>query len=360
MNVMRLFESGHTVFRKALLLVETFYNLLVLVFSWFNIASIYLCFFFMFNVSPSPEMAVCNHGTPDSPKDDPFYPYGGIVSAVMRGIYIASFISIVVASLGNKPETIKPLLAIVTFVYAVFMLLILTLIFWTIYADVSRIPPYVHSVSVWIEYLQSSPNFMNLVLSMLCTYVFYIISSILYLDPWHPFTCLLQYILISPSFSNVLMVYAFCNIHDISWGTKGQDSVSTAPNVQSKNEQGKQVATTELPSPDFAVVLENLKGMSAELKNPHTVVEKVAHKNSPDDHFKSYRTWVLLWWFLSNFALVYILTNEYIMALMVTPGLANPYLVFLLWSIVGFTAFRFIGSFVYWLEWVYERVSDAI
>jgi cellulose synthase/poly-beta-1,6-N-acetylglucosamine synthase-like glycosyltransferase len=28
--------------------------------------------------------------------------------------------------------------------------------------------------------------------------------------------------LLAPSFTNVLNVYAFCNLHDVSWGTKGK------------------------------------------------------------------------------------------------------------------------------------------
>lgn len=28
--------------------------------------------------------------------------------------------------------------------------------------------------------------------------------------------------LLAPSFTNVLNVYAFCNLHDVSWGTKGE------------------------------------------------------------------------------------------------------------------------------------------
>jgi chitin synthase len=37
------------------------------------------------------------------------------------------------------------------------------------------------------------------------------------------FTSFIQYLLLSPSYINVLNVYAFCNTHDISWGTKGPD-----------------------------------------------------------------------------------------------------------------------------------------
>lgn len=35
-------------------------------------------------------------------------------------------------------------------------------------------------------------------------------------DPWHMFSSFFQYLLLAPSFTNVLNVYAFCNLHDVS------------------------------------------------------------------------------------------------------------------------------------------------
>jgi len=58
-------------------------------------------------------------------------------------------------------------------------------------------------------------------LSLLATYGLYFISSFMYLQPGHMFNSFIQYLLLLPSFTNILMVYAFCNTHDVSWGTKG-------------------------------------------------------------------------------------------------------------------------------------------
>jgi cellulose synthase/poly-beta-1,6-N-acetylglucosamine synthase-like glycosyltransferase len=61
-----------------------------------------------------------------------------------------------------------------------------------------------------------------------------------FFDPWHIVTlvshlyiclrvsskCLIQavqYLLLFPTYTNVINVYAFCNTHDVSWGTKGDD-----------------------------------------------------------------------------------------------------------------------------------------
>ena len=72
----------------------------------------------------------------------------------------------------------------------------------------------------------SSPlRFLNLADGQ-ATYGLYLISSILFLDPWHMLTSFIQYLLLLPSYVNILLIYAFCNLHDVSWGTKGDNGSS--------------------------------------------------------------------------------------------------------------------------------------
>jgi chitin synthase len=44
--------------------------------------------------------------------------------------------------------------------------------------------------------------------------------------------------LIAPSYISVMNVYAFCNTHDVSWGTKGQDKVATDLGVVTSGKGG--------------------------------------------------------------------------------------------------------------------------
>jgi len=83
--------------------------------------------------------------------------------------------------------------------------------------------------------------------SLLATYGLYFISSFLHLQPAHMFTSFIQYMLLLPSFVNILMVYAFCNTHDVSWGTKGstEDASSKLGSVTAKPGESIHV---ELPS----------------------------------------------------------------------------------------------------------------
>jgi cellulose synthase/poly-beta-1,6-N-acetylglucosamine synthase-like glycosyltransferase len=39
-------------------------------------------------------------------------------------------------------------------------------------------------------------------------------------------TSFVQYLLLLPSYVNILLIYAFCNLHDVSWGTKGDNGSS--------------------------------------------------------------------------------------------------------------------------------------
>lgn len=59
------------------------------------------------------------------------------------------------------------------------------------------------------------------------------------------FTSLIQYLLIAPSFTNILNVYAFCNLHDVSWGTKGSDKDEALPSVSSKKGKDEGAAVVE-------------------------------------------------------------------------------------------------------------------
>src|SRR5277367_5237709 len=80
--------------------------------------------------------------------------------------------------------------------------------------------------------------FRDLIVSTASTYGLYLFSSIFFFDFLHMFTSFIQYLLLSPSYVNILYipcvlhlmnsnVYAFCNTHDVSWGTKGDNTMKT-------------------------------------------------------------------------------------------------------------------------------------
>ncbi|TPX75810.1 chitin synthase [Chytriomyces confervae] len=360
----RIFSSGHTFVRKGMLLFETLYNAINLLFSWFNIGNMYLSFYFLFNIAENSELASCTQGITSAAGIDPFYPYGGAVSAVLRCIYISSFIAMVIASLGNRPEAIKTVHIVFVYVFAVIMAFMLFMGIWTIKSGIETyVKVHPEGLSGFFQYMSRVQNFRDLVVSGLSTYVLYVLSSILFLDPWHTVTCMLQYLVMIPSFANIVTVYAFCNIHDVSWGTKGITSAVVLPSVKATtNDKGETTATVELP----AQAKDSDEYYSDALRKiDHEAAHLLDRKDgsggddtTDDDFFKQFRTFVVVFWFFSNFLLVFIFTNPWINGKITTAGDINPYLGFLLWSVAALSLVRFVFSTIYLMQWGVEYMQD--
>lgn len=91
--------------------------------------------------------------------------------------------------------------------------------------------------------------FRDVIISVFSTYVLYFVASFMFFDPWHMFTSFIQYIFMAPSFINILNVYAFCNTHDVSWGTKGDNSIATDLGVVKSKKDATGEHTVEVAVP---------------------------------------------------------------------------------------------------------------
>ena len=161
------------------------------------------------------------------------------------------------------------------------------------------------------------------------------------------FTSFFQYLCLAPSFTNVLNVYAFCNLHDVSWGTKGSDKAEALPSVSSK--KGKEEAVVEEAT-------RNKEDLDAHFKETVTraltklEVKEVVEKPTMDDQNRTFRTRLVAFWMLSNAGLAIAIEN--------INGLStgnettdennlrakqNVYFKVLLWSTFGLAAVRFAG-----------------
>ena len=112
---------------------------------------------------------------------------------------------------------------------------------------------------------------------------------------------MIQYLLLAPSFTNVLNVYAFCNLHDVSWGTKGSDKAEALPSVSSKKTKDAEVVVED--------TTRNKEDLDAAFKDTVTraltklEVKEVVEKPTMDDENKTFRTRLVAFWMLSNAAL---------------------------------------------------------
>ena len=163
-------------------------------------------------------------------------------------------------------------------------------------------------------------------------------------------TSLVQYMLLTPTYTNVLNVYAFCNTHDVSWGTKGDDKVEKLPSVNTKDGQGK----TDLPDEG---------DLNAQYQRELTVfaTKFVEVKSEPTpsqlqekqmDYYKGVRTGVVLVWMVMNFGLAALVLSSAGLE-RITPGKddedtelarTNLYMTIVLWSVAILSGFKFLGA----------------
>ena len=156
--------------------------------------------------------------------------------------------------------------------------------------------------------------------ALVSTYGIYFVASFLYLDPWHMFTSSWAYFLGMPSSINILMVYAFCNWHDVSWGTKGSDTADALPSVQTATDaQTAFVEELDKPQADIDTQFElTVKRALAPWEEPEKKVEV-----NLDDSYKAFRTNLVLLWTLSNGFLALCINNAGISQLCLTVSLGH-------------------------------------
>jgi chitin synthase len=142
--------------------------------------------------------------------------------------------------------------------------------------------------------------------ALVSTYGIYFIAGLLYMDPWHMFTSSWAYFLGMPSSINILMVYAFCNWHDVSWGTKGSDKADALPSARTKSDaQAAFVEEVDKPQADIDVQFE----LTVKRALEPWVEPKEKREVNLDDSYKSFRTNLVLLWTFSNGLLALCINN---------------------------------------------------
>jgi len=198
----------------------------------------------------------------------------------------------------------------------------------------------------------------TLMAALTATFGIYVIASFLYRDPYHIFTSLPAYLCLAPSFTNVLNTYAFCNLHDVSWGTKGSDKADVLPSLSSKKGKDDSPAVVE----DVEKVQEDIDAAFQETVD--RAVKKLEIKEeieapTMDDSNKTFRTRLVACWMLSNATLAVFIENingpidpsqsdaDRDLALRTKQEI---YFRFILWATFGLSAVRFLGCLFYFVR----------
>lgn len=145
-------------------------------------------------------------------------------------------------------------------------------------------------------------------IALVSTYGIYFIASFLYMDPWHMFTSSWAYFAGMTCSINILMVYAFCNWHDVSWGTKGSDKGDSLPVAETKKDDAKSNFIEEVDKPQ-ADIDSQFESTVKRALEPYVEPEE-KDERSMDDGYKAFRTNLVLIWIFSNLILTLCITSE--------------------------------------------------
>lgn len=164
------------------------------------------------------------------------------------------------------------------------------------------------SLTDFLKSFFSSSGGGIVLIALVSTYGIYIIASVLYMDPWHILTSSWAYFMGMTTGINILMVYAFCNWHDVSWGTKGSDKAEALPSVQTKkDDDGKQNFIEEIDKPQ-ADIDSQFESTVKRALAPWIEPEEESGK-SLDDAYKNFRTMLVCLWVFSNLLVALLITS---------------------------------------------------
>lgn len=312
----QILATDHTIARKILLYIEFVYQFVQLLFTYFSLANFYLFFYFVAGGLTDKEV-------------DPFgHNIGTIIFTILRYTCVLLIATQFILSLGNRPQGAKKLYLASMIIYAVIML----------YTSFASFYIVVRQLTGKGQELAIGNNvFTNLIVSMASTLGLYFAMSFLYLEPWHMFTSVVQYFLLLPSYICTLQVYAFCNTHDVTWGTKGDNVMKT----DLGGAVGKgQTVELEMPSEQLDIDSgydEALRNLRDRLAVP---VPPTSEAQMQEDYYKSVRTYMVVTWMIANGILAMAVSEIYS-----NKGIGdNFYLRFILWSVASLAVFRAIGS----------------
>jgi chitin synthase len=369
----RFLSAKHSITRKVLFVVEFIYMLYNMLFSWLALSSFYLTFYFLGQTIAQPELDPFRSSSLDpSTRGAGYY-----IFYTLLYLYVVLIVCTFIASMGNRPQGSKWMY---TFAFVFFAVIMVYTLFAALYLTIRGINIAIESVpkdqnqfaGSAADILFGNDNFRSIIIALCGTYGLYIVSSLMYFDPWHMITSFIQYMLIAPSYINVLNIYAFCNTHDVSWGTKGDNVVSTDLGVavtKKDSKGGKDEVDIQIPTDQKDINQAYEEDCQALATPPPKETSKPDAKTAQEDYYKQFRTNIVLAWLLTNGALVAVISSTQFATLLSPadlrqlPGQAssqnffvsNKFFAFVLYSVAALALVRFIGSFIYIMLAIFGR-----
>ncbi|PFH48062.1 glycosyltransferase family 2 protein [Amanita thiersii Skay4041] len=353
----RLYQSGHNIFRIFMFHIQALYNAFSLFFSWFALANLWLTFSIIIELIAAQGIVV---GKP--------VVILHWVNSGLKWIYLTFLGMQFVLALGNRPKSERRIYSATLWVFAILSVYLLVCSCWLTARSFMSIRMALDKAETTLDVLFAllQPPLGPLIAAMLSTVGIYLIASVLYCDPWHMFSSFLQYLLLGPSFINVLNVYAFCNLHDVSWGTKGSDGTEVLPSIQSQRVADMDVAVVDDTTRSQEDIDAAFHDTVTRALTRASLDTESKTKLTLDDENKTFRTRLVGVWVLTNVALALAIENingwlnindpdmtrEIIGEFRITKtNKRNVYFAVVLYTTFALVFVKFIGCLVYWFKW---------
>lgn len=309
MHFSRVYRSAHSIVRMFWLHVQLVYNFVQVLLSWFSLASYYLTTYIIMDLVGTPVVQSEYHGWPFGDTATP------IVNVLVKYIYLVTLVIQFILALGNRPKGSKFTYVASFIVFALIQGYIILLSFYLVYRALHG------PLNEQFDTDSASAFFRSLLgigantgvagvilIALISIYGLNYLASFLYLDPWHMFHSFPQYLLMASTYINILMVYAFNNWHDVSWGTKGSDDSGGLPSahVTMDKKAGAVVEELKKDQQDIDALFKDT--VYRALAPMNTVLE--IEKKDTEDSYKSFRTGLVISWIISNMVLIVFVTSD--------------------------------------------------
>jgi len=181
------------------------------------------------------------------------------------------------------------------------------------------------------------------------------------LDAWHILTSSFQYFLLTPTYTNVINVYAFCNVHDVSWGTRAPPPPPPLPptTLSSDGSIDASISALDLDA-EYSNALSSIAIPCPPEADDAPDADEI--KKAYNANFRSYV--VLAWMFCNALLVAIILKSGGLERLSVkkqtvqdgaASSIVRTYLLVVLWSVAGLSGFKFVGAMWYLIGRIFRR-----
>jgi chitin synthase len=306
MHFGRMYKSGHNIIRMFFLHIQLIYTTLNTLFAWFSLGSYWLTTSVIMDLVGTPNATSGYHAWPFGDTGTP------VVNALLQYLYLAFVMLQFILALGNRPKGSKFTYIASFMVFSLIQGYILVLsAYLVVRAFDTPIGDQISfaSTDAFLDSFFGGSSAGGVILVALITiYGLNFVASFMYLDPWHMFHSFPYYLLLMSTYINILMVYAFNNWHDVSWGTKGSDKAEALPSAHVTKGEKNEVVVEEVEKEQEDIDSQFEQTVRRALA-PFKEEEEV-EKADVEDGYKSFRTGLVVSWLFGNILLIVCITSD--------------------------------------------------